>query len=78
MNYIGITEDKEKLLVLLIWRGPEIVDINRTENPHFNFNNNNTKEANNDGDTTYAQYVDRETAQLCLSKMMKGTSQHIK
>jgi len=50
MNYIGITEDKEKIILLKTWGGLEMIELIRTCNSHLN-THNNTQVAN-DGDTT--------------------------
>ena len=55
MDYIGVTEDKEKIILLKTWGGPEMVELIRAERSHLNTG----ARANEEGEPTYMQTVER-------------------
>eukprot|EP00111_Clytia_hemisphaerica_P023959 TCONS_00070584-protein len=69
MDYIGVTVDKEKIILLKTWGGPEMVELIRAERSHLNTGaraneegaqaNGEVAEANAEAAPTYMQTIER-------------------
>jgi len=69
MSYIGITSDKEKIILLKTWGGPEMVELIRLEKSHLNAQTQARGEA--EQEDTYNQTI--EKLRLYLSKVVNRT-----
>ena len=69
MSYIGITNDKEKIILLKTWGGPEIVELIRLVNSHLNTRVQDQE--HNEQEETYKDLIDK--LRLYLSKMVNRT-----
>ena len=71
MSYIGITSDKEKIILLKTWGGPEIVELIRLEKSHLNARAQAPQQGEAEQEQTYKDLIDN--LRLYLSKMVNRT-----
>ena len=73
MEYIGVSNDKEKIILLKTWGGPEVIELIKLEQSALNIKSENAK---NDADeetheTSYLELV--EKLRTMVSKMVNRT-----
>ena len=71
MSYIGITSDKEKIILLKTWGGPEIVELIRLEKSHLNARAQAPQQGEAEQEQIYEELIDK--LRLYLSKMVNRT-----